>query len=204
MRNAISYLRYGYVKEACDNLPEPVKRLFNDIGCTITIVPEIEEAPWAAGAFYSESTNKYASIEITRGVSNQEFVTYHEFGHLLDYGYDKVFKSEYDSEFISIYHEEKANFITDYNYEYATSNSVEYFAEAFAEYMTNPDRLRENTPKTYDYIVNAISNTETEAERKARIAELEAELAKINEQLAELEARKSESIWTRIKRIFGC
>ena len=44
------------------------------------------------------------------------------------------------------------NFKAEDNLEYYISTPREYFASAFAEYMLNPERLKRNTPRTYEYI----------------------------------------------------
>lgn len=139
--------------EIYDELPEVVKNLFVNTDCTLTEVDYNEDNPNRAGVFMCNDTVHYYAIEIVRGefCISKENVVYHEFGHLLDYGYNEYFKSD-SITFREIYEAEKGAFVVDYGYEYVTSNPQEYFAEAFAEYMTNPNRLRDNTPMTYEYI----------------------------------------------------
>jgi hypothetical protein len=76
---------------------------------------------------------------------------YHECGHALDNKSKNKFISK-SNEFRSIYLNEKDNFKAENNLEYYISSPAEYFASAFAEYMLNPERLRENTPRTYEFI----------------------------------------------------
>lgn len=149
--------------EIYNGLPEVVKRLFVNTGCTLTEVDCIENDPNAVGIFAHNDTAHYYAIEIVRGESylSKESTVYHEFGHLLDYGYNECFKSD-SKIFTEIYEVEKDYFVVDYNYEYVTSTPREYFAEAFAEYMTNPDRLRDNTPMTYNYIEHVLKLTSIE------------------------------------------
>lgn len=149
--------------EIYDELPEVVKRLFVNTDCTLTEVDYDEDNPKRAGMFICNNTVHYYAIEIVRGefCINKENVVYHEFGHLLDYGYNECFRSD-SKIFREIYEVEKGAFVVDDNYEYVTSNPQEYFAEAFAEYMTNPDRLRDNTPMTYSYIEHVLKLTSIE------------------------------------------
>lgn len=154
--NEVSHIQNEGIKEAYSNLPESVKKLFKDTDCTITEVSYIKDN--CAGILYTGHTS-YPQIEIVYNARYIQNVTYHEFGHLLDYGYNNYFESE-DDEFMNIYYAERSNFKNNYNYEYAVSNSTEYFAEAFAEYMKNPQQLKDNTPRTYNYIVNTINNIE--------------------------------------------
>ena len=161
--NEVSHIQNEGIKEAYNNLPESVKKLFKDTDCTITEVTSIDDVyiPGfgnAAGVFRG-GYSSYPQIEIVYNARYIQNVTYHEFGHLLDYGYNTEYESE-DDEFMNIYYAERSNFKNDYNYEYAVSNSTEYFAEAFAEYMKNPQQLKDNTPRTYNYIVNTINNIE--------------------------------------------
>lgn len=154
MKNSISEIYNG--------LPEVVKRLFVNTDCTLTEVDEIEGAPTAAGVFMHSNAVHYYAIEVKRNSSfSKENVAYHEFGHLLDYGYGESYRSKSEI-FMEIYDTEKDHFVVDDNYEYVTSTPQEYFAESFAEYMTNPDRLKENTPMTYDYIEHVLRITDIE------------------------------------------
>ena len=155
MKNSISEIYNG--------LPEVVKNLFVNTDCTITEVDEIEGAPWAAGVFCFDGGMHYSAIEIVKDSPNDKATTvYHEFGHMLDYGYTECFKSQ-SEEFMYIFSIERNNFTVDDGlHEYYASSPAEYFAQAFAEYMIKPDRLRENTPMTYDYIEKTLYMTELE------------------------------------------
>ena len=145
------------ITNAYDNLPESVKKLFVDMDCTLDEVTSIDNDATILGTFRYNADIDYTEILIRRGIEDQDITVYHEFGHLLDYGYNEVFESE-TSYFVDIYNEEKDNFIVDYNYDYYVSSPKEYFAQAFAEYMTNPDRLYENTPFTYFYVDTVVNN----------------------------------------------
>ena len=149
--------------EIYDELPEVVKNLFINTDCTLTEVDHMESNPKAVGMFIHNDITHYYAIEIIRGEfgSSKESIVYHEFGHLLDYGYNECYKSN-SKIFREIYEAEKGAFVVDDNYEYVTKDPQEYFAESFAEYMTNPDRLRDNTPMTYDYIEHVLKLTSIE------------------------------------------
>ena len=149
--------------EIYDELPEVVKNLFINTDCTLTEVDHMESNPKAVGMFIHNDITHYYAIEIIRGEFNcsKESIVYHEFGHLLDYGYNECYKSN-SKIFREIYEAEKGAFVVDDNYEYVTKDPQEYFAESFAEYMTNPDRLRDNTPMTYDYIEHVLKLTSIE------------------------------------------
>ena len=149
--------------EIYDELPEVVKNLFINTDCTLTEVDHMESNPKAVGMFIHNDITHYYAIEIIRGEFNcsKESIVYHEFGHLLDYGYNECYKSN-SKVFREIYEAEKGAFVVDDNYDYVTKDPQEYFAESFAEYMTNPDRLRDNTPMTYEYIEHVLKLTSIE------------------------------------------
>ena len=88
---------------------------------------------------------------------------YHELGHVIDYVYknNNGIHSESNGAWTIIYKMDKQKFFDgkikdnkEYKelYEYGISNETEYFACAFAEYIENPERLREIVPDTYYYL----------------------------------------------------
>ena len=162
--NEVSHIQNEGIKEAYNNLPESVKKLFKDTNCTITEVTSIDDVyiPGfgnAAGVFRG-GYSSYPQIEIDINTYDVYGTTCHEFGHLLDYGYNTEYESE-DDEFYNIYIAESSNFKTTIgDNSYAMTKPSEYFACAFEEYIKNPQQLKDNTPRTYNYIVNAINNIE--------------------------------------------
>lgn len=93
---------------------------------------------------------------------------YHELGHFLSIlkgrGGKYVDKS---SEFISIFNAEKSAYRGN-NKAYVTQDTSEYFAESFCDYTENPSALKQQRPKTYNYInnmVNSISDNDITAFR---------------------------------------
>lgn len=83
----------------------------------------------------------------------------HEYGHFLDF---LTNESSALPEFIQIYEIEKNNFKVDYSYEYSISDKSEYYAQAFSEYIFNPQRLQMYSPATYDYIQRDLNSLSEE------------------------------------------
>lgn len=154
----IEYVQDNNIKQAYNNLPTSVKQLFKDINCEVKEV-NVVSVPGAIGAFSAGGSYGHPTIEIQKNNKYITYTVYHEFGHMLDCGYNYKYESK-ENEFYNIYLDERAEFRTDYNYQYAISEVEEYFASSFAEYIINPQRLKSNTPRTYNYIVNAINNIE--------------------------------------------
>ena len=93
---------------------------------------------------------------------------YHELGHVIDYVYKnhQGIHSENNGAWTIIYQMDKQKFFDgkvkdnkEYKelYEYGISNETEYFACAFAEYIENPEKLRELVPDTYYYLEAMLS-----------------------------------------------
>lgn len=101
------------------------------------------------------------SIRINTYTSRQyvNSVVAHEYGHFLDF---LTNESSALPEFIQIYEMEKVNFKVDYSHEYSISDKSEYYAQAFSEYILNPQRLQENTPATYSYIQRDLNSLSEE------------------------------------------
>lgn len=79
----------------------------------------------------------------------------HEMGHYLDIKLGRPNKS---ADFNRIWRDERVNFVVvngDPNQ--AKQSCSEYFAEAFQETILHPDSMRQNTPRTYEYMVALIS-----------------------------------------------
>lgn len=74
----------------------------------------------------------------------------HEFGHFFDYDTDM---SSGSTSFKKIYENEKGSFKEKWKTDnHSISNEQEYFAEAFAQILLYPDILKDNCPKTFNYI----------------------------------------------------
>ena len=109
-----------------------------------------------AGVYSSITKTLYLSNKYDNYWAEQSLV--HEFGHYLDYAMwsigDLGDRASRTPEFKDIWSSERGKFVVDstYNLDYYQSSVTEYFAQAFDEYVTKPERLKTNTPKTYNYI----------------------------------------------------
>lgn len=101
--------------------------------------------------------------------NNRQFIEdvfYHECGHVLiieAINNDMMKDEKFNFEFTEIFYEEREDFIAYGNEhdEYFKNSNFEYFAQSFSEYLLRPERLKENTPKTYEFMnkfVNEILN----------------------------------------------
>lgn len=78
---------------------------------------------------------------------------YHELGHFVSFIAGNIDKTQ---TFSSIYQEEKVLY-NSYNKSYVTQNASEYFAESIKDYILDKDTLRQNRPKTYNAVVEALN-----------------------------------------------
>ena len=142
---------YEEVWRIYGKLPQHLREMLWDNNYRIYIVNEIQNNENIMGSTYYGPR----IILIKNDMYFIDNTIYHEIGHVLD---DKshILYASGTEEFIDIYTEEKDNFVVDNNYDYFVSDEKEYFASAFAEYMLNPNRLKENTPKTYEFIRKCI------------------------------------------------
>ena len=148
-------MTYTVAWNAYDELPEVLKDKYEAMDYEMVIVDEIGNSDY--GVIVGRIMHGPRTIMIKDEAGLARRTVFHEFGHLLDY---RQLMIDYSStnEFKVIYEEEKENFETNYGgYEYAISTKEEYFASAFAEYMINPDRLKSNTPRTYNYIEKCLN-----------------------------------------------
>lgn len=84
----------------------------------------------------------------------EKYVITHELFHVFDYKNNWVTKTD---DFLTIYNEEKDIIkVSPGNNE----NAQEFFASAGEEFIFNPDDLKCNAPKTYNYINNIVKNSE--------------------------------------------
>jgi len=161
----VEHIENEEIKNAYNRLPDTVKTLFKDLDCELLEVDTIYDhfsIPRLEFVGMFTYSNEGCGIQIDVEPLwftklDIEGTTFHEFGHMIDYGYNREYESG-DVEFTDIYYDEKDYFVTDNNYAYATSNTTEYFADSFAEYMMNPQRLKDNTPRTYAYIDYVVHN----------------------------------------------
>ena len=127
---------------------------------------------YVEGSDYQEYYDKYpnSSNGLTREDFNFRIVRdtfLHELGHFLDGGLDENMSRA--SEFQGIYYEEINGFTNTLEYKidnfgiYANvSDPANYFASAFSCYVAYPDSLKENCPRTYDFIDRVIKEKQYE------------------------------------------
>lgn len=82
------------------------------------------------------------------------FATIHEFGHYFDRSRGLISLSY---QFQKIYSMEDRVFCENVGTASNTTDSTEFFAESFARYVHEPEKLKEFCPNTYDYM-NSIFN----------------------------------------------
>lgn len=117
-----------------------VKNAFETLGFRIEINPEVSYS----GVFD-------ARLQMITLKSAGDTV-YHELGHFTAFLAGNIDRS---AAFLQVYAEEKSKY-TAYNKAYVLSSASEYFAESFKNYTLNPSELKQNRPKTYAAIVQAL------------------------------------------------
>lgn len=140
-------LTHYRILKAKDKLPPKVNQMLEKNEYKIYVLEEIDDNEYILG----QTIYGLRIILIKDTYFDIERTFYHECGHVIDDESAFTYASS-SNEFIEIYNEEKYLFKSDGYIEYYISTPREYFASAFAEYMLNPQKLKENTPKTYEYI----------------------------------------------------
>lgn len=110
-------------------------------------------------------------IIVKNDISMEEcnITLYHEIAHALD-GYvgkngNTFFRYSESSDFIKIYNKENGEAFKELdNRDYYNSNIQEYFAQSFAYYIVKPNELKEDCPKTYQYMKKFYSDNKNETE----------------------------------------
>lgn len=149
---------YEKVWEAYDELPENIKEMLDDQHYKIYIVDPLDSE--MDGYITLGRTHfMYGVIEISNKDLWVKRTTFHEVGHVIDDEITITFASN-SKEFKEIYEEEKEmlKYVVADNHEYFISTEMEYFAQAFSEYMINPECLKKFTPRTYKFIENCVNN----------------------------------------------
>lgn len=85
---------------------------------------------------------------VVNDAKNADFTICHEMGHFVDHNL-------YDGKLISDTKEWRRVLETEYphtGWDLYYSNPQEYFAESFAYYFTDPDKLKKTSPQTYEII----------------------------------------------------
>lgn len=137
------------VVDSMEFLPDKVLDLYESSNCKIIIIDDKKNNMGYDGRYYPFLNNIY----VKKNSALLDLTLYHEIGHMYDFKY-YTFKclSESD-EFIDIFESERMNFKTFHSdLDYFRASYEEYFAQAFAEYVKHPRRLKRYCPRTYDYI----------------------------------------------------
>lgn len=149
---------YEKVWEAYDKLPDNVKEMLDDESYSIYVVDPLESIV-EGYITLGKTFFRFGVIQISNTDIWVERTTLHEIGHVIDDESAFTFIS-HSNKFKEIYQEEKDAFryvVVD-NYEYCVSSELEYFAQAFSEYIINPEGLKMFTPKTYEFIDRCVKN----------------------------------------------
>ena len=99
---------------------------------------------YKTAGFYSVPTK----MIVVNDAKNADFTMYHEAGHFVDYNHK-------EGELISETEEWKCVLENEYpltGWDLYYSNPQEYFAESFAYYFSDPDKLKNMCPRTYAII----------------------------------------------------
>ena len=137
------------VVDSMEFLPDKVLDLYESSNCKIIIIDDKKSNMGYDGRYYPFLNNIY----VKKNSALLDLTLYHEIGHMYDFKY-YTFKclSESD-EFMDIFESERMNFKTFHSdLDYFRASPEEYFAQAFAEYVKHPRRLKRYCPRTYDYI----------------------------------------------------
>jgi hypothetical protein len=137
------------VVDSMEFLPDKVLDLYESSNCKIIIIDDKKNNMDYDGRYYPFLNNIY----VKKNSALLDLTLYHEIGHMYDFKY-YTFKclSESD-EFMDIFESERMNFKTFHSdLDYFRASHEEYFAQAFAEFVKHPRRLKRYCPRTYDYI----------------------------------------------------
>ncbi|OUB18356.1 hypothetical protein BK708_21305 [Bacillus thuringiensis serovar yunnanensis] len=125
--------------------------------------PLDKEEPNMKGEFHLDKKELQINI-VDQGDTENTFA--HELGHAIDETLLHA-KSYNDTSFQNLYLQEKQNYIAAFkfdieklypNLQTAKEQAPEYFADAFAKFLLEPDRLKQVAPGTYEYIKSNITH----------------------------------------------
>ena len=148
-------------QKAMHNIPENIRNSFYNNGWNYYLM----EYPYRDNFFCEDNDPEYTILGTTSKYRKniQQVVwyetyyhkdtvstLYHEMGHYTYYLYSL---NEEDIEKIK----EEESLIEVTGDKYCKTSEKEYFAEAFCEYITNPNELSENCPQTYKFIDNLLN-----------------------------------------------
>ena len=141
-------------QETLNKIPQYILDNFKKDGWVINIINEDIVYNGLNASGITTYADKIIDIKNNEGLIRSCIV--HEVGHYFDCSLG--FISESDEFLNNIYPEEKNNF----NYTYTTSikheisDVYEYFASTFDEYIINPNGLKNDCPRTYEFMKNLI------------------------------------------------
>lgn len=137
---------------------ELIESFYND-GYKCIIKPNIiyekfseTDNEWTTLAYF----NPRHKLVIMRRNFNTNDVISHEMGHYFEHKCEDNGLCD-ESDLIDLFNEESEDYHL-YNENYARKNYAEFFAECFARYLLEPEKLQENCPKIYDYIDSRYNN----------------------------------------------
>ena len=137
------------VVDSMEFLPDKVLDLYESSNCKIIIIDDKKTNLDYDGRYYPVMNNIY----VKKNSSLLDATVYHEIGHMYDYKYYTFRCLSETDEFMDIFESERMNFKTSHSeIEYFRASHEEYFAQAFAEFIKHPRRLKRYCPRTYDYI----------------------------------------------------
>lgn len=157
--NKSDYEKVSKLYKYLDLIPSNIIDEFIYKSCKIVLTSESLEDRFLskyvlAGVFFD---NK---IYLSNKFDWSEQSIIHEMGHFVDYNMSGAYipyanaRASDAEEFLKIYEEEKnvMKLNSDKDKAYYINSSQEYFAQAFEEYILNPNRLKLNSLETYKYM----------------------------------------------------
>lgn len=129
-----------------EHVNSKIYNAFNNLGFTLKINTSLS----TTGSFDA----KTRCIQLKKG--NSSYLL-HELGHFLSAIKGRGAYIDQTSAFKSIYTAEKNEYKGN-NKSYVIADSSEYFAESFRDYTEDPNTLKKQRPRTYDYIHSLINS----------------------------------------------
>lgn len=169
----ISNTTIKYISNTYADIPKPIRNDIKKKGWKIRVgkenLDELYGYPKEQGTVIvgmCDYTNKLLLVKRRTYDTkyNTSIYLLHEVGHFVNYHSGAYSSSVYRQNFQNIYTEEKTKFDRLQNRlrlmttEHNTSSTSEYFAQTFAVYMKEPNKLKKSCPKTYKYIRKIVKN----------------------------------------------
>ena len=136
-----------------ETIPSHILESFNENGFKVVLtdvnIAEIYYQDTSLGDIAGLFVENESTIYISSKRNYINHATIHEFGHFFDSINNWSSSSE---EFTNIYIEEKDNLKIISHDNHYKSSSAEFFATSFQQYFKNPKKLKNEAPKTYNYL----------------------------------------------------